>query len=108
MSDDDPLLKISADERDGGELVGRRPDDVPSELLSLNFSAKNPLKAIRAKCRDCCCGNAAEVRKCVSTNCALWPFRLRTNPFRKRSRLSEAEMQSRVARLHPRAPRRRS
>jgi hypothetical protein len=99
MTDDNPLLKISADECDGGELVGERPDDVPPELLSLNFSARNPLKAIRAKCLDCCCGSASEVNKCVSTNCALWPFRLRTNPFRKKSTLSQDERQMRVARL---------
>jgi hypothetical protein len=103
MTDDNPLLKISADKCDEGELVGRHPADVPLEFLSLNFSTKNPLRAIRAKCLDCCCGSASEVSRCVSRNCALWPFRLRTNPFRKRSRLSEAEMQSRVARLR-RAP----
>jgi hypothetical protein len=64
---------------------------VPSEFLSLKFRAKNPLKAIRAKCLDCCCGNAGEVRKCVATNCPLWPFRLGINPFRKRSNLPGRE-----------------
>ena len=100
MTDDNPLLKISADECDGGELVGKRPDDVPPELLSLNFRAKNPQKAIRAKCHDCCCGHAAEVRKCVATDCTLWPFRLGANPFRKKSILSRHERQKRIARLH--------
>lgn len=33
-------------------------------------------KAIRMKCLDCCCGQAAEVRKCPSTLCALWRFRM--------------------------------
>jgi hypothetical protein len=99
MTDDNPLLKISVDECDGGELVGERPDDVPSELLSLNFSARNPLKAIRAKCLDCCCGHAAEVRKCVATDCPLWPFRLGTNPFRQKSALSNEERKRRASRL---------
>jgi hypothetical protein len=33
-------------------------------------------KAIRMKCLDCCCGQSAEVRKCPSTLCALWRFRM--------------------------------
>lgn len=36
---------------------------------------RSPLKAIRAKCIDCCCGNKAEVRLCPSEKCPLWPFR---------------------------------
>ena len=75
------LLEISPFQADEGELIGKHPTDVPSEILSLNFRAQNPLKAIREKCIDCCCGNAAEVRKCVATDCALWPFRMGTNPF---------------------------
>lgn len=93
------LLEISEDTADGRELVGRRPSEVPSAFLALNFRAQNPLKAIRAKCVDCCCGNAAEVRKCVATDCPLWPFRLGSNPFRKRLILSESEKQRRLAQL---------
>lgn len=33
-------------------------------------------KAIRVKCLDCCCGNAAEVRKCPVKKCPLWVFRM--------------------------------
>lgn len=33
-------------------------------------------KAIRLKCLDCCCGQSAEVRKCPSTNCSLWTYRM--------------------------------
>lgn len=33
-------------------------------------------KAIRLKCLDCCCGQAAEVRKCTAVNCSLWRFRM--------------------------------
>ena len=73
---EDNLLEISGDRIDGGELVGQRPDKVDSKFLCLNFSAQKPMQAIRQKCLDCCCGNASEVRKCVATDCALWPFRL--------------------------------
>lgn len=33
-------------------------------------------KAIRMKCLDCCCGNMAEVRKCTTTSCPLWRYRM--------------------------------
>lgn len=36
---------------------------------------RSPLKAIRAKCIDCCCGNKTEVRLCSSEKCPLWAFR---------------------------------
>lgn len=51
----------------------------------------NPIKAIRAKCLDCCCGQANEVKLCPSTDCALYPFRLGKNPYRKRVELTEAQ-----------------
>lgn len=35
-----------------------------------------PTKAIRAKCIDCCCGQAAEVRRCHIKRCPLWRFRM--------------------------------
>ena len=43
---------------------------------------KRPLKAIRLKCLDCCCQNAAEVRRCEITTCSLWPYRMGRNPAR--------------------------
>jgi hypothetical protein len=97
VNDRNSLLEISGDEVDGGELVGQRPSDVPSAVLSQNFSAQKPMRAIRAKCLDCCCGNAAEVRKCVATDCALWPLRLGSNPFRKKILLTEHEKLRRAA-----------
>ena len=49
-----------------------------------------PLKAIRAKCLDCCCGSSDEVRICHIDRCTLHPFRFGKNPFR-RVELSEAQ-----------------
>ncbi len=65
------FLQISDSQSDASELIGKHPCDVPSEILSLNFRAQNPLKAIREKCIDCCCGDTSEVRKCG------WPAPLR-------------------------------
>lgn len=42
-----------------------------------------PLKAIRAKCLDCSCGSANEVRLCPIKDCALYEYRFGHNPSRK-------------------------
>jgi hypothetical protein len=93
------LLEISPFQTDEGELIGKHPNEVPSQILSLNFRAQNPLKAIRETCLDCCCGNAAEVRKCVAVDCPSWSFRMGTNPFRKKRELSPSQKRARADRL---------
>lgn len=45
-----------------------------------------PLKAIRLKCIDCCGGSKREVRLCTAYCCPLHPFRMGTNPNRRRKR----------------------
>ncbi len=42
-----------------------------------------PMKAIRAKCLDCCCWNPNEVRLCPIRDCALYDYRFGHNPARK-------------------------
>ena len=44
------------------------------------MSTPTPLKAIRAKCRDCCCESRKGVRWCPLTNCPLWPYRFGLRP----------------------------
>lgn len=39
-----------------------------------------PIKAIRARCLDCCGGQKAEVRLCPSQKCPLWPYRMGRRP----------------------------
>ena len=41
-----------------------------------------PVKAIRKKCLDCCCGQVKEVKICPCLDCSLYPFRLGKNPNR--------------------------
>lgn len=48
-----------------------------------NMGNMTPLKAIRAKCLDCCCGQSFEVKMCTCTECPLYPYRLGKNPNRK-------------------------
>lgn len=48
------------------------------------------LKAIRAYCLGCSCGNYAEVERCVMTNCELYPFRFGKDPQPSKARAEAA------------------
>lgn len=69
---------------DGPEyLIGRDPRDMPhADLHALGHQPMSPLAAIRLRCIDCCGGSTAEVRRCVSVTCPLFPFRMHFNPWR--------------------------
>ncbi len=60
---------------------------------------ETPLKAIRAKCLDCCCGFANEVKLCTSEKCPLHPFRFGKNPFRVKREMTEEQREAARARL---------
>lgn len=73
-SSDNPLLEISPFISDGGQLIGRDPRDIPAEdYMDRPFLIG--LDAIRVKCLDCAF-DPKEVRKCVQTDCPLWPLRM--------------------------------
>lgn len=59
----------------------------------------SPLKAIRLKCLDCCCGSSNEVKLCTATGCALYPFREGVNPNRKPREYTLEQKAAMVARL---------
>lgn len=52
---------------------------------------KSPIKAIRAKCLDCCCDQREEVKLCQVKGCPLYPFRMGKNPFRIKRVMSEEQ-----------------
>ena len=54
----------------------------------MNESGKRltPIKAIRAKCLDCCCLSYKEVKLCSDKECSLYPYRLGKNPYIKRKK----------------------
>ncbi len=55
----------------------------------MNSTEKGSRKrAIRLKCLDCCCGNAAEVRLCPIQTCPLWRFRMGTESKGKKEAFS--------------------
>ena len=58
-----------------------------------NAIVTNPVKVIRLKCLDCCCGNSNEVKECTVTRCPLHPFRLGKNPYRVKKELSAEELE---------------
>lgn len=46
----------------------------------MDMKILTPVKAIRAKCLDCCCGQVVEVRLCPVEKCSLWPYRMGKRP----------------------------
>lgn len=64
----------------------------------------SPLKAIRLKCLDCCCGSAHEVKLCAATQCPLYPFREGVNPNRKPREYTEEQKAALVSRLRKNNP----
>ena len=59
----------------------------------------NPVKAIRAKCLDCCCGQTKEVELCASSQCPLHPFRFGRNPYRTKREMSDEQKAAAAERL---------
>ena len=54
----------------------------------------NPVKAIREKCLDCCCGSIIEIKECAVETCPIHPFRMGKNPFRQKREMSEEQKQA--------------
>lgn len=59
-----------------------------------NTKVMTPMKAIRAKCLDCCAGQYSEVKMCPCTTCPLYDFRLGKNPNRKPRNLTEEQREA--------------
>ena len=73
------------------DLVGANPLVLGGAVLvAAGIKPLTPLKAIRARCMDCCGGSRSEVRKCVALDYANWPFRMGKNPFAMRKRCDGA------------------
>ena len=67
-----------------GCAVGKNPDAIGADgLIALGVLPQPLLRAIRAKCLDCCGEKSAEVRRCGMIDCPLWAYRMGSNPFRK-------------------------
>lgn len=64
-----------------------------------NMKVRNPVKAIRAKCLDCCCGQNKEVALCSKSCCPLHPFRFGKNPFRAKREYTDEQKAAMAARM---------
>jgi hypothetical protein len=51
----------------------------------------NPVKVIRAKCLDCCCGSFEEVKHCAVPGCEIYPFRFGKNPYHGTDEIQKAQ-----------------
>jgi len=59
----------------------------------------SPIKAIRAKCLDCCNDSYTEVKECTVESCPLFYFRFGKNPNRKPRKLSDEQKAAAIERL---------
>ena len=48
--------------------------------MAKSIAKRTPIKAIRAKCLDCTCGQVVEVRECLIRDCPLWEYRMGHRP----------------------------
>ncbi len=75
-----------------GEVVSRDPRVVTrDEMTRLGHLPMSPIKAIRARCLDCCAGQIQEVRYCTARKCPSWPFRMGTDFWREKKVLTEEQ-----------------
>jgi hypothetical protein len=69
----------------GRETRGVDPRRVDlTALRAAGHHGGSMMRVIRAKCLDCSAGNRAEVAACTAVGCALWPYRMGSNPFKRR------------------------
>jgi hypothetical protein len=86
-------------EKQTGWDVGRDPRRMTRAELELLGHGKKPLlRAIRARCLDCCADQPNEVRLCTAVTCPLWPYRMATDPWRKEPSEAQREQGRRMAR----------
>lgn len=75
--------------------VGRDPRKMTvEELNALGHQARPLLEVIRENCIDCAGGSQAEVRRCAQVSCPMWPYRMNSNPLRKREMSDEQRAQA--------------
>lgn len=93
-------LCVSPHKTDNGYQIGKHPDDLTESDFNAIGHEKRPLiKIIRAKCLDCCGGEALEVDKCVSFDCVSWPYRKGRNPQAFKREVSDEQREAAAERF---------
>lgn len=86
------------EKRDGND-VGRDPRRMTrAELELLGHGKKSLLRAIRARCLDCCADQPNEVRLCTAVYCPPWAYRMGSDPWRAPASDAQREQGRRLAR----------
>ena len=76
-----PYVGNDTKNSDNRNVIGLDPRRIDrTAILALGHPA-SPIKAIRAKCIDCCGGFESEARKCTAIDCPLWPLRMGKNVY---------------------------
>lgn len=73
---------------ENGETEGVHPDTLGKDDFPEFTSV---YRVIRAKCLDCA-HTESEVRKCVATDCPLWPFRMGRKPKALRKKVTNSNL----------------
>jgi hypothetical protein len=82
-----------------GSTEGKHPRDADVGVMRDSHEPAPLLRVIRAKCLDCSAGVESEIRKCTAIGCALWPYRMATNPFRAPREVTPEQREAGAARL---------
>src|SRR6266849_509245 len=82
-----------------GSTEGKHPRDADVDVLREIHEPAPLLRVIRAKCIDCSGGSESEARKCTAIGCALWPYRMASNPFRAPREMTPEQREAGAARL---------
>jgi len=61
-------------------VINATRDGLKREARAKKLGIPKPLRAIRLKCLDCVCHQEKLIRECLSTGCALWPYRMGKYP----------------------------
>lgn len=77
----EPETEREEEKPDSSELQHEREQRI---IARYKEKATTPQKAIRAHCVECMGGAVGMVADCTSSDCALHPFRMGKNPFRKK------------------------
>jgi hypothetical protein len=93
-------IALGLTQNEDGFFEGCDPRQIPTSVLEeIGHKATPVLGVLRAHCLDCS-HSVSEVRRCTSVSCALWPYRMGTNPFRaERSEAQRAADQAAGDRL---------
>lgn len=80
--------------------MANKKEQILAECEQYGIQKISPIKAIKEKCIDCCCGQRKEVEVCGVPECALYPFRFGKNPFTNKTvNLTEEQKIERANRL---------